>query len=177
MWNQLRLYTETHTLTRKNVLELESYIRDFISENDISGKYFYLYEITYDLPLIFFAWETKTKANPTVPKIPSFFITHKVMNNTTDYRNGEVFLDVMNVLCKAHLDGKLNRQQPKRIIGLNHINHITHCFMNMINGDRKLELKFYEKQYYYYSEGWFMRKCLHNIQDSLKSFLRLFTRR
>ena len=174
MWNQIRLYTEKYSLYESQIETIEDYFKHFIDENDISGRYFYLYEITYDSPLIFFAWETKNKPKVNVPDIPKFMLTHKIVYNSTDYRNGEQFLNIMSAVCKAHLDSKLLKQQPKREKGLLHINHINHCMMNMICGDRVSELNYYTKQYKYYSGKGLNSRCLHVLLDLLKSFRRLF---
>ena len=176
-WNQIKLYVNRRTLYEHEIKSIESFFRSFIRLNNLSKRYFYLYELIWDgIPHVFFAFESNKK-HFKVPKLPSIADTYKFVYKSKDYKNGDSFLNLMHQTTLAHLKGDLLYQQPQRRKGLLAIHHFMHCMSNMITGDRISELNFYTKQYEFYSGKTISILWSHVLLDLLKSFRRLFIRR
>lgn len=153
MWNHIIFYTNNYKKEHKK--QVEDYFRSLIKVNKFNKRYFYLYEVTKSFPSnIFFAYEGS--ASPNIPNLPKFFECYKIVKNSSEPTNGEVFLTIMHQICKANLDGTLIAQQKDTPKGLLHLNHILHCIMNLHHGSRKEELNYYLEQVKHYGTSNFI---------------------
>ncbi len=121
----------------------------------ICRRSFYLYEFFLKNPHIFVAFELKSKAYLPLARLYVAFLRAWIVGDkirdilfrerTKDYRNGEVFLNVLSIWCNQLADNydSFFKQQPARIKGLKHLHHMTHCMMNAAFGMREFESAFY----------------------------------